>query len=152
MKKMLTILILPFLLLGIANSTSAASFADIVFVIDQSGSMSDEFAWLGQSINSLNLSLAGINAQYGVAGYERTGRFGNQYAKNAFVELTNDTSSIINDVNDVAGIITGDKTTIYSNKPKCLPGMPGHSTSRPILIRNTKSSTLIGDNQFITKC
>jgi len=92
------------LILGIsmAGSASAASFADVAFVIDQSGSMGGEFAWLGSSISTINTAItnAGITARYGVAGYEDTA--GTEYGGNAWVDLTTNINSVVSEVNSAS--------------------------------------------------
>ena len=60
-------------MLPLSMNARAALIADVAFVIDQSGSMGGEFAWLGSSISSIEsaISGAGITSRYAVAGYER---------------------------------------------------------------------------------
>ncbi|MFN0134278.1 MAG: PEP-CTERM sorting domain-containing protein [Phycisphaerales bacterium] len=55
----------------VAASAQAASIADIVFVVDESGSMGGEHAWIAGMIASLNAGLAskGVSAQYGLVGF-----------------------------------------------------------------------------------
>lgn len=53
-------------------SARAATTADVVFVVDESGSMSGEHAWLGSMVSSLDaqLGLAGVTAnRYGLVGF-----------------------------------------------------------------------------------
>lgn len=64
------------LAIGLTSSAQAASFADFVFVVDESGSMSGEHSWLGQSIGDLELALqgkgVGVGAEenrYGLVGF-----------------------------------------------------------------------------------
>ena len=73
MKKLSTVIVFVMLVVGSAGPSLAASFADVAFVVDQSGSMGFEFSWLGNSISSMNtvFGVNGITANYGVAGYER---------------------------------------------------------------------------------
>jgi len=87
--------------LGTAMRAEAASFADVVFVIDQSGSMGGEFNWLGAAINSINNSLVtgGVTAKYGVAGYEV--KAGNADSRNAWQDLTSNITNIVTEVNGV---------------------------------------------------
>jgi hypothetical protein len=61
------------LMASVATNASAALLADVAFVIDQSGSMGNEYAWLSNSINAIDTQLgaAGVTARYGLAGYER---------------------------------------------------------------------------------
>ena len=63
------------LALSISPSVLAASFADFIFVVDESGSMGGEQAWLGSVINDLDAGLAAENvtARYGLVGF---GNFG----------------------------------------------------------------------------
>ncbi|MBL9032866.1 MAG: PEP-CTERM sorting domain-containing protein [Phycisphaerae bacterium] len=55
----------------VAASAQAASIADIVFVVDESGSMAGEHAWIASMIASLDAGLAakGVQAQYGLVGF-----------------------------------------------------------------------------------
>lgn len=59
------------LMAGVATTASAAYLADVAFVIDQSGSMGGEFAWLASSLSVIDTQLmaAGVSARYGLAGY-----------------------------------------------------------------------------------
>lgn len=55
-----------------ATATAAAAYADIVVIMDESGSMSGEQAWIGSTITSLQAGLAGAgltNNRYGNVGY-----------------------------------------------------------------------------------
>lgn len=54
-----------------APSVLAASFADFVFVVDESGSMSGEHSWLNGMISDLDTTLKGVNVggRYGLVGY-----------------------------------------------------------------------------------
>lgn len=72
MKRFLILIVSVFFVLGFAGTSPAAYYADIAYVIDQSGSMGDEFNWLGTSINTMNATLTsgGITANYGLAGFE----------------------------------------------------------------------------------
>jgi len=106
------------LIMGIsmAGTASAASYADIMFVIDQSGSMYDEFSWLGSSINTINTAVtnAGITARYGVAGYEVDA--GTDDSRNAWVDLgTGNIPTIIDVVNDTSkyNYIDGGNYQVY---------------------------------------
>lgn len=69
------------------NTATSATFADVTFVVDQSGSMSGEFAWIANSIAQIDIGLqnAGITTKYGLAGYEYNA--GSAYYKNAWVDL-----------------------------------------------------------------
>lgn len=79
MKKVFGLIMAVLLVLGPVGAASAASYADIAFVIDQSGSMSDEFNWLENSLSTINteIAAAGITANYGLAGFEETAGFDN---------------------------------------------------------------------------
>lgn len=87
---------------GMATSASAASFADIGFVIDQSGSMGGEFSWLGNSISTIDTAIqaGGVTATYGVAGYEDT--TGSEYSANAWQDLTSNVQDVVDEVNAVS--------------------------------------------------
>ena len=67
--------------LTLAPGAWAAGFTDTIVVIDESGSMSGEHAWIGGMINDLDVALqaAGVtNNQYGLVGY---GGFGSNGSK-----------------------------------------------------------------------
>lgn len=69
MKKFL--LLISFLLVSFI-AINSASAAQIVFVVDESGSMSGEHAWLNGMVNSLDTALnaAGVvNNEYGIVGF-----------------------------------------------------------------------------------
>ncbi len=102
MKKLSTAIVFVMLVLGSACPSWAASFADVAFVIDQSGSMGGEFSWIGNSINSINsvFDANGITAKYGVAGYEY--HAGSAYYKNAWLNLTDNVGAVISEVNSVS--------------------------------------------------
>lgn len=60
------------IMLFIAGVASAATTADVLFLVDESGSMGGEHAWLGSMISSLDAGLvaAGVtNNRYGLVGY-----------------------------------------------------------------------------------
>lgn len=64
------------LAIGLTPSAQAASFADFVFLVDESGSMYGEHSWLGQSIGDLELALQGKGVgvgseenRYGLIGF-----------------------------------------------------------------------------------
>ena len=62
--------------LTLAPAAWAAQFTDTIVVIDESGSMGGEHAWIGGMINDLDAALqaAGVtNNQYGLVGYGGTG-------------------------------------------------------------------------------
>ena len=73
MKKILVVLLVV-LVSCIGSQAFAASYADIAFVIDQSGSMSGEFSWLSTSITGIDSAITSdaniTDVNYGVAGYE----------------------------------------------------------------------------------
>lgn len=55
-----------------ASSTFAASTADVVFIIDESGSMAGEHSWISNMVSSLDTELnnAGVtNNRYGLVGF-----------------------------------------------------------------------------------
>ncbi len=86
------------LLAGSAAASAAVVLADVAFVIDQSGSMGDEYAWVANSINAINstLSAGGVTARYSLAGYERfTGNEAGAPATSKFVDFTSDINAII---------------------------------------------------------
>jgi VPDSG-CTERM motif/von Willebrand factor type A domain len=59
------------MLVGI-ESANAATTADVIFIVDESGSMSGEHAWLGSMVTALeaNLATAGVTGNnYGLVGY-----------------------------------------------------------------------------------
>lgn len=102
MKKILMVAALGLSMFGLAGTSSAASSADVAFVIDQSGSMGDEFAWLGSSISTINTALVtgGVTAKYGVAGYEQLA--GSADSRNAWLNMTSDINAIVTEVNSVS--------------------------------------------------
>ncbi len=64
-------------------SAQAASTADIIFVVDESGSMSGEHAWLGTMVTTLDSKLiaAGVtNNRYGLVGFGANGGGGHPVA------------------------------------------------------------------------
>lgn len=84
---------------GVSSNASAALLADVAFVVDQSGSMSEEYSWLASSITAINTQFvnAGITTRYGLAGYERFA--GNQVGapvNSKYVDFTNNISNITN--------------------------------------------------------
>lgn len=89
---------------GFGSNAMAASFADIAFVIDQSGSMRGEFSWLGNSINGINNTIVGdpniTGVNYGVAGYEYNA--GSAYSGNAWQDVTSDIDAVVAEVNSVS--------------------------------------------------
>ena len=97
--KLLIALTVALMTMGAGNA-SAATFADLAFIIDQSGSMGGEFNWLGNSITTLSTAIQaqGIDATYGVAGYERLA--GSADSRNAWVDLTSSVQDVINEVDN----------------------------------------------------
>lgn len=100
-KQFHTALVTGALFFGLTSQVFAASYADVVFVIDQSGSMAGEFSWLGNSISAIDTAITngGVTAKYGVAGYEAS--TGTDDSRNAWTDLTSDISSIVTEVNSV---------------------------------------------------
>ncbi len=98
MKKLLVVMAA---LMAFATPSFAASFADVTFVIDQSGSMGGEFAWIGNSLSTIDTEIqnAGITTNYGVAGYENLA--GSADARNAWVDLPSGIGNVVTEVNNV---------------------------------------------------
>ncbi len=87
-------------MLGASGGTAlATSFADVAFVVDQSGSMGDEFAWLSNSISAIDQGLGdgGVITNYALAGYEEDAGFENSL--NAWQDMTPDINDIITGAN-----------------------------------------------------
>ncbi|MEW6514750.1 MAG: vWA domain-containing protein [Pseudomonadota bacterium] len=82
------------LMTTVATNASAALFADVAFVVDQSGSMGDEYTWLANSISAINTQLlaGGVTARYGLAGYEYYA--GNEAGAPSYSKYVNFTSNI----------------------------------------------------------
>ncbi len=101
MKKYLLVALSLVLVMGFAGTSSAVSTADIGFVIDQSGSMSGEFAWLGSSITGIDTQVqaGGVTANYGVAGYEFYA--GSADVRNAWQDITSSVAAVVSEVNSV---------------------------------------------------
>ena len=60
------------LLLSVAAPLQAATTADILFVVDESGSMSGEHSWIGSMVAALDTALIGAGVtgnQYGLVGF-----------------------------------------------------------------------------------
>lgn len=74
MKKFGMVLAAAMLLLAGRSVGQAASFVDVVVVVDESGSMSAEHAWLPGMINALNTELVnlGYTVNYGLFGFGST--------------------------------------------------------------------------------
>ncbi len=86
-----------------AAGAKAASFADIAFVLDQSGSMGGEYNWLGSSISAIDtaLSAGGVTANYGLAGYEEfAGNEPGAPAGSTYLDLTSNVGDITTAVNN----------------------------------------------------
>lgn len=98
MKKTLISLIASFLVL-LPASLLAASFADMVFVVDQSGSMYNEFQWISNSLKEINSTVEkkGIKANYGIAGFEYTaGTLSGYYkTRNAWADIPSDIATVV---------------------------------------------------------
>lgn len=104
MKRMFLSLLVV-VLMAVSAPVMAASFADIAFVIDQSGSMGNEFSWLGNSITSIDNTITAdaniTDVNYGVAGYEVYA--GNQTSAPTYSVW----QDITNNVGDVTSAVTG---------------------------------------------
>lgn len=91
------------LVLGaLIGQASAAYYADVAFVVDQSGSMGGEFNWIGSSISDIDAQFTaeGITANWGVAGYEFDA--GTDYYQNAWRDLSGSVGGVVNEVNNVS--------------------------------------------------
>ena len=112
MKKLTAAFILIFSILFLLPSASmAASMADFVFVVDQSGSMYNEFSWISNSLNKIDSQIKdkGITANYGLAGFEYTtgsqsARYGNG---NAWADIPSDISAVISEADWAANNLYG---------------------------------------------
>lgn len=75
-KKIIFSFLLAVLMAGVVVSgAQAATTADIIFVVDESGSMAGEHAWIQNMVNSLDADLvtAGVTAnRYGLVGFGRS--------------------------------------------------------------------------------
>lgn len=89
----------------------AARFADMVFVVDQSGSMYNEFQWIGTSLNKINslIENKGIKANYGIAGFEyTTGYVSGWYnTRNAWADLPSNISDVVTEAEWAANNVYG---------------------------------------------
>ncbi len=66
--------LLCLLLFSISGAAWAAPTADIIFVVDESGSMSQEHAWISGMVTDLETALVGAGItgnRYGMVGYGR---------------------------------------------------------------------------------
>lgn len=85
------------LMAGVAAQASAALLADVAFVVDQSGSMGDEYSWLANSISAINTQLVagGVTARYGLAGYvDFAGNEAGAPATSKYVDFTSNIATI----------------------------------------------------------
>ncbi len=95
----------------------ATSFADLVFVIDQSGSMYNEFNWISESLTKIDRSIKnkGITVNYGLAGFEYTTgsqpiNYQSSYynnVRNAWTDTPSDISAVISEANWAANNLYG---------------------------------------------
>ena len=72
LRKSIITVIFSAMLTLLATVSMAATTADVIFVVDESGSMAGEHAWLNAMVTTLdaNLALAGVtNNQYGLVGF-----------------------------------------------------------------------------------
>ena len=71
MKKSFRSFLMSAAVLASLSSLSAATFVDVVVVVDESGSMSTEHAWLGGMVTSLNTKLTslGYTPKFGLFGF-----------------------------------------------------------------------------------
>ncbi len=113
MKKNISIVIISLVsfLLSLPVVSFATSFADLVFVVDQSGSMYNEFKWISDSLTEIDSTIRdkGITANYGIAGFEyTTGSQSTQYGdRNAWADLPSDISDIISEAEWAANNLYG---------------------------------------------
>jgi len=86
---------------------SATSFADVVFLIDQSGSMYNEFAWVSTSLTAIDsaMSAEGLTTNYALAGYEYYA--GYDSSQNAWMDLPSDISSVVSEAEWAAANLYG---------------------------------------------
>ena len=96
----------------VSINARAAVNADVAFVIDQSGSMGGEFAWLGNAISQIDgaLSAGGVTSRYAVAGYEQLA--GNEASGGGYYASP---YTIFNDFTSNVADITGavNSATVY---------------------------------------
>lgn len=87
----------PILALSMIGSANAVP-VDIGFVVDQSGSMSGEFAWIPNVIGDIDTALQSESkvtaTRYGIAGYEEFA--GDQDTRNTYVDMTPDINAVSN--------------------------------------------------------
>jgi hypothetical protein len=70
---------------GLMGASAYAGVVDIIFVVDESGSMSGEQAWLGTMVSTLDSGIvaSGNTAQYGLVGFGASGSGGHTVAGHA---------------------------------------------------------------------
>lgn len=114
MKKFLVLMIALMCMMGLATNSMADKYADIVFVVDQSGSMGDEYNWLANSISSINNSItsAGITANYGLAGFVYDA--GTANSQNAWAPLESSITDIITQANYAKTHLYGSQERSYN--------------------------------------
>ncbi len=99
------------ILLLFPSTLMAASMADFVFVVDQSGSMYNEFKWISNSLTQIDASIKAqnITANYGIAGFESTtGSQATRYGtRNAWADVPADISSVISEADWAADNLYG---------------------------------------------
>jgi hypothetical protein len=96
--KVLAVVVLAAAVFLVPNQAKAASYADVAFVIDQSGSMYGEFGWIGSSLSAIDTAIAGagITAKYGIAGYEYYA--GSADSRNAWVDIVSGIGGVVTEV------------------------------------------------------
>ena len=149
---------------GGVSTASAAIVADVAFVVDQSGSMGDEFSWLANSISAINTSLiaGGVTARYGLAGYERfAGNEAGAPLNSKFVDFSsniNDRQRIardfaaIGDAPDFAAALEACARFYLIEQPdhkrKLLLEMSAESTRNPVVARSFRSVDRVVQDAF----
>ncbi len=111
-KKIKTLLIAFIsILFFIPSVAMATSKADLVFVVDQSGSMYNEFNWISNSLLQIDSTIKskGITANYGLAGFEyTTGSQSTRYGNgNAWADLPSNLEGIISEADWAANNLYG---------------------------------------------
>jgi hypothetical protein len=126
----------------------SASFADIAFVIDQSGSMDGEFNWLSSAIGTIDhgVSDAGITARYAVAGYERDfGLDGNGADRNIYQDFTSDINDITNATTNVSTY--GSQENSYNAAVGATTGFSwSEEAAKVVILITDEGSPQSGDN------
>lgn len=109
MKKTMMSLIVLWTLLPV--QLMAAQFADMVFVVDQSGSMYNEFKWISSSLDKINSQIEskGIKANYGIAGFEYSAGYerGWYNERNAWADLPSTISDVVAEADWAADHVYG---------------------------------------------